>query len=401
MRQRPLRFAFAPKQKDIKPLKWDEAGPWEFELDVVRSSGEKFVILAGSLRRGDERMALDKPTLLLAEGLVVTEALVAKFVHHGAWPIVQVIRGGHQIRVPVEQLDDLLAELSKMPRLPRLKIPEEFGVEEISPKPIKHARLSRPRKSYSNQDQLSAKVTFEYDGYKFDAEERVDAKLDSDRRRLIRRNREIEARAMQKLSALGFQKQWSYEGNHQEWMLAETQLQRAVMDLIVDGWIVEAEGSIYRRPGTAKMEIRSSGIDWFELDGSVDFDGKMVALPKLLEALANGQQVVRLDDGSLGILPSEWLAKYAPLAGMGEVSGDVLKFGKTQIGFLDALLATMPEATCDETFERVRQEIRAIRADRTRRCAGRFWRNTQAISARWPGLDEFPPAIWVWRMSGR
>src|SRR5581483_10931179 len=48
------------------------------------------------------------------------------------------------------------------------------------------------------------------------------------------------------------------------------------------------------------------------------------------------------------------------LAGMGEASGDVLKFGKTQIGFLDALLATMPEARCDETFDRVRQELRAF-----------------------------------------
>jgi hypothetical protein len=351
---------FQPKQKDFTPLKWDEAGPWEFEVDVVRSSGEKFVILQGSLARGEERMALDKPILLLAEGLVVTQNVVGKFSHHGAWPIVQTLRGGHQIRVPIDQLDELLAELSKMPRLPKLSIPDEFGVGEIWPKATKYARLSRPKKSDANQEQLSAKITFDYEGFKFDADERVDAKLDKERRRLVRRDRDLEARALQKLSALGFHKQWSYEGNHQDWMLPDNQLQRAVLELIGDGWIVEAEGAIYRRPGTAKMEIRSSGIDWFELDGSVDFDGKMVALPKLLEALANGQQVVRLDDGSLGILPSEWLAKYAPLAGMGEADGDVLKFGKTQIGFLDALLATMPEARCDETFSRVRQELRAF-----------------------------------------
>ena len=58
------------------------------------------------------------------------------------------------------------------------------------------------------------------------------------------------------------------------------------------------------------------------------------------------------------MLPTAWLNKYAALAGMGEASGDVVKFGKTQVGLLDALLAAMPEARCDETFQKVRQEVR-------------------------------------------
>ena len=58
----------------------------------------------------------------------------------------------------------------------------------------------------------------------------------------------------------------------------------AVMELTAAGWMVEAEGSIYRRPGKSQLEIRSSGIDWFELDGGIEFEGKLVALPKLLAA---------------------------------------------------------------------------------------------------------------------
>jgi hypothetical protein len=351
---------YTPKQKDFVPLVWDDSGPWQFELELQRSGGEKFVIVSGALTRGEKRMPLEKPVLLLAEGLVVTETHVALLQHYGAWPIIQAIRGGHHIRVPIEHLDDLLKELSLMPNLPKLQIPSEFGVEEAWPTPKKHLMLSRPRKTYANVDQLAAKVTFDYDGHRFDGEERVDARLDQTGRRLIRRNREIEARATQKLSALGFRKQWGYESKAQLLMLPEAQLHRAVMQLVADGWIVEAEGSIYRRPGNAKIEIRSSGIDWFELEGGVDFDGKMVPLPKLLEALQRGEQIVRLDDGSIGMLPTEWLGKYAALAGMGEAEGDVLKFGKTQIGFLDALLASMPEARCDETFQRVRQELRAF-----------------------------------------
>jgi len=352
---------FVPKQKDFRPLQWDDGGAWEFEMHLSRSSGEKFVILQGSLKRGEERMPIDKPALILADGLVITETHAAPFKHFGAWPILQTMRSGNQIRVPIEDLNALLNELALLPNLPKLQIPEEFGIQEAWPTPTKHVMLTRPKKQYATQqDQLAGRVTFDYDGHKFDFDERVDARIDEPTRRMIRRNREIEARAIQKLGLLGFHKQWGYEGNQQLWMLPDSKLQHAVMQLIGDGWIVEAEGSIYRRPGNPKMEIRSSGIDWFELEGGVDFDGNMVALPKLLEALQRGEQVVRLDDGSIGILPTEWLAKYATLAGMGEASGDVLKFGKTQIGFLDALLATMPEARCDETFDRVRQELRAF-----------------------------------------
>ena len=36
------------------------------------------------------------------------------------------------------------------------------------------------------------------------------------------------------------------------------------------------------------MEIGSSGVDWFELRGTVDFDGVTATLPELLAALRRG-----------------------------------------------------------------------------------------------------------------
>ena len=42
--------------------------------------------------------------------------------------------------------------------------------------------------------------------------------------------------------------------------------------LLAEGWLVEAEGRLYRQPGTMALDVRS-GIDWFELHGGVDFDG--------------------------------------------------------------------------------------------------------------------------------
>src|SRR5687768_231313 len=106
------------------------------------------------------------------------------------------------------------------------------------------------------------------------------------------------------------------------------------------------------------MEL-TSGIDWFELHGGVDFGGgKVVKLPELLAALRRGDKTVTLDDGTHGILPENWLKKYGMLAGFGTAEGEVLKFGKNQVGLLDALLAAQPQVRVDAVFERAREALR-------------------------------------------
>ncbi len=50
----------------------------------------------------------------------------------------------------------------------------------------------------------------------------------------------------------------------------------------------------------------------------------------------------------------------ALLAGMGVEEDGKLRFRKTQAGLLDALLASMPEARCDETFAAARRELRTF-----------------------------------------
>lgn len=70
--------------------------------------------------------------------------------------------------------------------------------------------------------------------------------------------------------------------------------------------------------------------------------------------------MVRLGDGTYGMLPEEWLARVAPLAGMGEAEEGHIRFRRSQAGLLDALLATQPEARFDETFRRLRDELRSF-----------------------------------------
>jgi SNF2 family DNA or RNA helicase len=127
-----------------------------------------------------------------------------------------------------------------------------------------------------------------------------------------------------------------------------------------EGWRVEAEGRPFRSAVGMRLEV-SSGIDWFDLHGSIDFgDGRSAPFPQLLAAVARGEDVVVLDDGSVGLLPEEWLRRYATIAGFGSAQGDVIRFERSQAALLDALLAAQPAIVYDEAFARLRSELRTF-----------------------------------------
>src|SRR5947208_10225348 len=74
----------------------------------------------------------------------------------------------------------------------------------------------------------------------------------------------------------------------------------------------------------------------------------------------SADNLVELVHGPVGMLPEDWLKKYGALAGLGTVQDEHLRFSRTQVGLLDALLASQPEATCDAVFAQVRDELRSF-----------------------------------------
>ena len=74
--------------------------------------------------------------------------------------------------------------------------------------------------------------------------------------------------------------------------------------------------------------------------------------------------MIELGDGSMGMLPEEWLKKYGMLADLATAENGSLRFGSAQAGMLDALLAAQPEIRVDAAFEKVRRKLAAVRGRR-------------------------------------
>jgi SNF2 family DNA or RNA helicase len=125
------------------------------------------------------------------------------------------------------------------------------------------------------------------------------------------------------------------------------------------GWWVESEGRLLRRAGNYHLNV-TSNVDWFEVDGRIDFEGVEVPLPRLLAALRSRQKYIRLDDGTQGILPDEWLKRFGSLVDLGEEQDDKLRFQPSQALLLDALLAAQEGVQFDSPFEQLRKQLRSF-----------------------------------------
>jgi len=94
----------------------------------------------------------------------------------------------------------------------------------------------------------------------------------------------------------------------------------------------------------AKINIEVlSGTDWFETKVKVKFGKKQVALKYLHKSIRNKSKFVTLDDGTQGILPHEWIEKFAAYFSAGEVTEDAIltpkiKFASINELYEDALL---------------------------------------------------------------
>jgi superfamily II DNA or RNA helicase len=344
--------------RDWLPVAWEEADPWRFVLEVRRSPDDTHYELSGSLRRGAARMDLAAPVLLVSAGFLFTRERAARYEHQGAFDWIAMLSEHGPLRVPVAQRDEFTAALLTAPVLPPLELPAELRYEEVAVAPRPCLAVKTVHHGW-RPARLRGRLSFDYGGTAVAHGEPGRGIVQAAERRVLKRDPGAEQQAWERLQRLGWRSaspDYSSGPPVPELGLTASRLPDTVRELVAAGWRVEAEGKPYRSPAGFDVQV-SSGIDWFELRGTVEFGDQVAHLPELLAAARRGEQMVKLGDGSFGLLPEEWLARYGFLAGLGTAQADHLRFGRSQIGLLDVLLAAQPEVHCDELFARAREEL--------------------------------------------
>lgn len=81
----------------------------------------------------------------------------------------------------------------------------------------------------------------------------------------------------------------------------------------------------------------SSHTDWFDAKVEIFFGEQKITVADVKKALANKQQFVQLQDGSLGILPEEWIKKYSLLFRVGEGKSEKIKLSRYHFSVIEEL----------------------------------------------------------------
>ena len=344
-----------PKNEPLRLLAWDDGPPLQIKLLVERGT-QKCWVLKTVLWRGGEKIADDQIVATIGRCVIFPDH-IARLAADVRPDLLAAALHLVDMQIPVGEQETLVETLAALPHLPPIELPDELRWPQHAVTPV--PRLSISASAYGGpHSALQTELSFDYDGVAVHPRDARRLLADKERRRLIPRDLQAEHAARAALFEAGA-KPAPYYNAPADAVVPRQKFPSLVAALTSAGWQVVAEGKLVRRAGSFTMSV-SSGVDWFELDGQADYEGTTVGLPELLAAAKRGDRFVTLGDGSQGMLPDEWLARYAPLAKMGEVEDGKLRFKPSQALLLDAWLSAQPEVDVDRAFDEARQRLRSF-----------------------------------------
>jgi superfamily II DNA or RNA helicase len=266
------------------------------------------------------------------------------------------VREQGRVPLPAAEVHDLVEGLVKLGAAPRLELPPEHAYAEVKvvPRPL---IVFRSPKKEAGEEGIKVAAFAGYDGVHALIGTPGRVLVDRGRRRLFARDAAAEAEAEGFLEPNGVRRGRVRDNGWRR--IAPSRFVGAVRAFARAGWRVEVDGRAYRMSRELSVAV-STGIDWFDVRVKGDFDGMDLPLPELLAAVRERRTNVVLADGSVGLLREEWLDRFQRWSAMATAEEGGLRFKKTQVGLLAALLDREPAFAADETFVKIRAELDAF-----------------------------------------
>jgi superfamily II DNA or RNA helicase len=343
--------AIAAATVALRPLRWDGAAPFRIAVEVG-AAGAK-VEVGAWLVRGDERLALSAVTAMFGGGCAaIGERLIR--VDDGA----QLARwwaatSDRPMTVPRGQLARCLQAVAKL--APILVIDPSIGWAIADEQPSAHLELDE-----AGPGAFSATAVFRYGTQRRAADDPGGFLVDPVGLRLIRVDLAAEAAGWAALQAA--------LGPHLEPLaiplergpiaIPADRLGALVPALEAAGWEVWLRRSRLRSGGHLAATV-ASGIDWFDVALTGEIGGAAIDAAALIAAIRAGRQLVRLADGSHGVVPADWLAQHRGLAQLGTIHDGAVRVPRARAMILDVMLAAVPEIETDARFRRLHARLSA------------------------------------------
>ncbi len=106
------------------------------------------------------------------------------------------------------------------------------------------------------------------------------------------------------------------------------------------GWSIvypEINNNSINKNGFQITESVTNVNDWFDVNALIAVGDQQIPFTSLINHIKKENRIYKLKDGSVFIIPIEWMKKYERLAIFGEVKGDKIKISKSNYIIIDEL----------------------------------------------------------------
>ena len=123
--------------------------------------------------------------------------------------------------------------------------------------------------------------------------------------------------------------------------------------------LVEKGFEVFGRDNLKSFKIRSnpsldisisSGMDWFDIKMNVNYDGNTAVFKDIYHSIQKGERFVKLSDGTLGVIPDEWMNKFKRAFSLTNANSSEWKFSHSHISLIDQLFLESDIHSTDNEF---------------------------------------------------
>jgi non-specific serine/threonine protein kinase len=254
------------------------------------------------------------------------------------------------VKIPQKELQEfLMTAWPKLSNITDLPIPQDYDVTTFS-------SITQKRLVFrSTSSRLNIYLRFLYHHYQVDyhnPDKNIIKTKSADAFVKIKRDIETEEKIAKDLydSGLKIEKGILYieATKANEWLALH------LSNLLASGYQLTGMDQLARyniHTGNPVVKVNvSTDIDWFDLNISITIAGQPVPLQKLRRSINQGKKYVKLSDGSLAILPSNWIKRFAFLFNFANMDKENLQLPRSQLSLIDALFSEAEMARADDAY---------------------------------------------------
>jgi non-specific serine/threonine protein kinase len=247
-----------------------------------------------------------------------------------------------QLKFPlVDKLDVIRNVLLPLQSKYEVSVESSLNFQTISPEPMAHLLVSEFEDKY-----LMLKPRFDYGDILIDYDDNLEhIQQNENGITILKRDKAAEKRLYEYLRTL--HSKFLTQRNNLYFFLPFADVMKGNWFLNMIQQVQDAGYPVFGlqdlktfRYNTNKptFEIKAaSGIDWFDLEIEIHWGDQQVALRDIRKAILNKQEAVLLDDGTLGLIPAEWLEQYGLLLKVGAEKDGNVRVSKLHYNLLDEL----------------------------------------------------------------